>query len=70
MERTAVKSRDIAIIGYDDKKLLLEIAFRGGGVYHYMKVPRAIYDALMKAESQGTYFNKQIKDQYPYTKVS
>lgn len=70
MERIAVKSRDIAIVGYDAKKQLLEIAFRGGGVYHYQRVPQNIYAGLMQADSQGTYFNRKIKDQYPYIKIS
>ena len=70
MERTAVKSRDIAIVGYDEKKKLLEIAFRGGGVYHYLRVPAEVHRNLLSASSQGTYFNQEIKDRYPYTKVS
>ena len=39
MERTAVRSRDIAVIGYDATTLTLEITFRAGGVYHYSGVP-------------------------------
>ena len=70
MERTAVKSRDIAIIGYDSQKLILEIAFRNGGVYHYSGVPEEVYRTLMTASSQGTYFAQSIKDQYPYQKIT
>ena len=70
MERSAVRSKDIAIVGYDPASSLLEITFRGGGVYHYTNVPKETHAALMKAESHGTYFNQFIKDKFPCKKVS
>jgi len=68
--RTAVRSRDIAIIGYDREKQMLEIAFRGGGVYRYHGVPETIYQRLMESSSHGLYFNREIKDKYRTTKAS
>ena len=70
MERTAVKSQDIAIVGYDQETATLEIVFRRGGVYHYSGISEAVYKSLMASPSCGTYFNQKIKDQYSYTKVS
>ena len=70
MERTAVRSKDIAIVGYDAGTALLEVTFRGGGVYQYTKVPAEIHQELMRAESHGTYFNQNIKDKFACTKVS
>ena len=70
MERQAVQSRDIAIVGYDPAKQTLEVTFRQGGVYLYSEVPQDIYEALMAASSHGTYFNKIIKEKYPFEKVS
>lgn len=69
MERVAVKSKDIAIVGYDKQKSLLEIVFRQGGVYHYSGVPAEIHENLMKAASVGTYFNQNIKEAYKYEKI-
>ncbi len=69
MERTAVESKDIAIVGYDKQKSLLEIVFRQGGVYHYSGVPADVHESLMKASSIGTYFNRNIKEAYKYTKI-
>ena len=43
MERIAVKSRDIAIVGYEAESATLEVAFRNGGVYRYQNVPQDIY---------------------------
>ena len=70
MERIAVKSRDIAIVGYEIATLTLEIAFRRGGVYHYSGVPVEIYQGLLSASSQGKYFEDRIKHKFPYQKIS
>ena len=70
MERVAVQSRDLAIVGYDLKSQMLEITFRRGGVYRYQNVPETIFKGLMAAASHGTYFNQNIKDKYRCEKVS
>ena len=70
MDVQPVKSRDLALIGYDHETSTLEVVFRAGGVYRYQEVPENIYHALMAAPSHGTYFQKHIKNRYPFTKVS
>ena len=70
MERTAVQSHDIAIVGYDKSNSTLEITFRRGGVYHYFEVPESVHASLMEAESLGTYFAEQVKDRFTYKKIS
>ncbi len=69
MNRTAVRSRDIAIVGYDPETSTLEITFRIGGVYRYFEVPVEAYQALMSSPSQGKYFDQHIKYSYRYEKV-
>lgn len=69
MERIAVRSRDIAIIGYDPATLTLEIAFRNGAVYHYKDVPEEIYKNLVTVPSQGKYFEQNVKHKFPYQKI-
>ena len=70
MERTAVRSRDIAIVGYNPSTSTLEVAFRNGAVYHYTSVPADVYKNLMAAPSHGIYFGRHIKDKFPYKKAS
>jgi len=70
MDVKPVKSRDLALIGYDHSTLTLEIVFRAGGVYRYQEVPEHVYHALMAAPSHGIFFQKNIKDKYAYTKAS
>lgn len=68
MEHIAVRSKDIAIIGYDREKQLLEVAFRNGGVYVYEGVPEKIHRDFLTADSHGTFFDQQIKDKFKYSK--
>jgi len=70
VERIAVSSREIAVIGYDEKGQELEVTFRRGGVYLYRGVPTDIYQALMRADSLGTYFSRNIKDAFEFEKIS
>ena len=65
-----VRSRDLALIGYDVATSILEVVFRAGGVYRYQGVPESVYHGLMTAPSHGTFFQKHIKVQYPFRKVS
>lgn len=70
MERTALRSREIAIAGYDPHCSKLEITFRSGGVYHYSEVPEEIFKRFLSAPSQGKYFEENIKHKFPYRRVS
>ncbi|MBN1687590.1 MAG: KTSC domain-containing protein [Candidatus Omnitrophica bacterium] len=69
MERKAVHSRDIAIVGFDPGTSILEIAFRSGGVYHYKGVTEGIYQDFMSAPSKGTFFQEKIRGKYASKKI-
>lgn len=70
MERLSVSSSEIAIVGYDSKKSLLEIVFRRGGVYRYRGVPENLHQELIQAPSIGTFFSQRIKEAFDYVKVA
>ena len=69
VNRASVRSRDIAIVGYDDDTSTLEIAFRSGGVYRYWDVPRDVYVSLMSSPSHGIYFSRNIRRNFAFAKV-
>jgi hypothetical protein len=70
MQRTPVKSSQIASVGYDPEKQVLEIEFRHGGtIYHYFEVPPEKHAALMAADSIGKHFHGHIRTQHPYHKL-
>lgn len=71
MKRQSVESSNLASVGFDAAKQILEIEFNHGGIYQYYYVPISIYEGLMNASSHGTYFDSNIKKAgYDYKKVS
>lgn len=70
MERTAVKSKDIAVVGYDPNEQTLEVVFRQGGVYHYKDVAQDTHKQFLSAPSLGIYFRDNIREKYKYEKIS
>ncbi len=69
MKRKKVDSSNLASVGYDEEKQTLEIEFNHGGVYQYFDVPKEEYEALMNADSLGSYFYHNIRDVYEYEKL-
>lgn len=67
MKRKEVVSSVIKSIGFNSG--VLEIEFRNGGIYRYWHVPKKVYIELMKAESIGKYYHKNIRGVYPKTKI-
>lgn len=70
MERIPVKSRDIAVVGYDAEANTLEVVFRLGGVYHYKDVAPGTHREFLNAPSLGTYFRDHIRENYAFEKIS
>ncbi|HYD89802.1 MAG TPA: KTSC domain-containing protein [Vitreimonas sp.] len=64
-----VSSTAIERIGYDSDRRELRIAFKSGRTYVYDDVPIDTYEELLSAESQGAYFNHNIRDAYEYREV-
>lgn len=70
MIRNPVVSSNIAAVGYDPEKQMLEVEFINGGVYQYCNVPREVYDNFLSSGSMGRYFHDNIKKQeFTYSKV-
>ena len=66
MFREPVSSRSIAAIGYDDDAETLEVEFVTGRVYRYRGVSQDVFEDFRQAPSKGAFFNKHIKDAYPF----
>jgi len=60
MNRRNVQSSNIASIGYDSQKQILEVEFHQGSIYRYYDVPEIVYNGLMSATSHGQYLNLYI----------
>lgn len=66
MRHVPVESSSIASAGYRLDEEVLEVRFRNGAVYKYLKVPAGVHGAFMAAESKGRYFNEAIRGRFEY----
>ncbi len=73
-----VNSRNIDKVGFEDDYRIslgsksmtrMRVIFSHGGAYDYYRVPREVYEELIKAESAGMFFHKNIKKIYNYEKA-
>ena len=69
MRRQPVSSSNILSIGYEPESQTLEVEFHSGRIYEYYRVPESVYNALMSASSQGSYFYRHIRDRYDWSKI-
>ena len=66
----AVESTTLAAVAYDEALELLQLEFRSRAIYQYFNVPVAVHQALLGAESKGSYFNRVIRGGFRYRRVS
>lgn len=62
-----VFSSNISKIGYDSGTL--HVIFNNGSYYTYSNVPEGLYIGLMLAASKGSYFARNIKSNYSFTRI-
>jgi hypothetical protein len=67
--RTRVESTSITEVGYDAETCTMEVAFVNGRVYRYFDVPVHVHAALMKADSIGAMFNREVRGVYRYARA-
>ena len=69
MQRTEVKSSQLVSVGYDAEKQIMEVEFKNA-VYQYFDVPPEAHAGLLKAESLGKYFGKEVRGKFKYEKLA
>lgn len=69
MDREPVTSSNLVSVGYEPASETLEVEFKKSGIYQYYNVPEFMHERLMSADSIGTFFNAEIKNAYPNSKV-
>lgn len=70
ISRVPVESSNLRSVGFDAKKLVLEVQFHHGGIYRYFDVPSATHEALMKSESKGKFFQASIRNKFRFQRIS
>lgn len=64
IKRIPVASSALATVGYSQRRRALEIEFRNGAIYRYLKVPPAIFHALLDAPSKARFYDQNIRHRY------
>lgn len=70
MRREEVASSALRSVGYDPRTHTLETQLTSDRVYRYFNCPPEVFEALMHADSKGEFYNKQIRDHYPFKRVA
>lgn len=69
MERQNIDSTMIRSIGYDADNSTLEIEFNNGEVWQYFDLPESTWYEFDASDSKGKFFNREIKKQYPESRI-
>ena len=65
-----MESSVLAAVAYAAEEHLLFVEFRQTGeVYLYFDVSREEFLQLLRADSKGGYFNRQIRDRFHYLRL-
>ena len=64
-----VDSTAIREIDYDAERAKLVVRFVSGERYVYVGVPAEVGRSFCEADSKGRFFQRQIRDRYPYNKL-
>jgi len=54
---------------YDYTTNTLKVRFKSGATYEYFNVSPEVYNNLAQAESQGKFFNENIKNNYDFNQL-
>jgi hypothetical protein len=69
VNRTPVDSSVLVSVGYDHDSLVLETELTSGKIYQYFDLPESVFLELMRADSLGTYYNKNIRNNYRWIQL-
>ncbi len=67
--QTTASSSALSGFGYSAINQILDIEFGNGGIYRYSNVPASIYEDLLNATSQGSFFNTYVRDAFIYERL-
>ena len=70
MQPVQLQSKTLASALYHPRRRQLELEFRSGKRYLYFQVPSQCYRELLRADSKGGYFNRNIRNRFPFQDLS
>ncbi len=70
MKYFPVSSSNIESVGFDEDREILGVKYLNGTEYHYIAVPKSVFDGLLRASSPGRFLNEEVKaTQYKFIQV-
>ena len=63
-----VESSLLSSVEYSSDQTL-ELKFRSGVSYRYFTVPATVVEGFIAAESKGAYFNRHVRNRFPYQRL-
>lgn len=71
MRWSALESKMLSAVAYDNSKQTLYLRFRNAGaVYRYFDFTAVHYEAFLNSESKGRYFRLHIRDHFRYERLA
>ena len=64
-----IDSSTVKVAEYDTSTQKLLVTFKGDVQYEYEEVPHSVFTKFRMAESQGSFFNKEIGRKFKYNKI-
>ena len=68
-QHAAFDSSVLAAAAYDGEQSMLQLDFRSGSLYRYFDVDCRIWEALLAAESKGTFFHQAIRGHFRFVRL-
>lgn len=70
LTRVPLESTVLAWVSYEPAADRLEVQLRSGERYRYFGVPPSCYQQLLRADSKGAFFNRYIRNCFPFQHLS
>lgn len=64
-----IQSTNLTKVVYDTSNKKLTTTFKTGNIYEYDEVPWDLFTKFRLAESQGSFFSKEIAKKFTYRKL-
>jgi len=68
--RVPLESSLLAWVRYDGARRQLQVQLHSGERYLYFQVPATCFQQLLDADSKGSFFNRHIRNYFPYQHLS
>jgi len=68
--RVPLQSTLLAWVRYDPPARRLEIQLHSQKRYLFFQVPPSCYQQLLQADSKGSFFNRNIRNRFPFQHLS